>query len=101
MAYQAHIVIPGIPEHNGHVIDHIRRDWSKKYGGVSMYDGHGSWLAGTGDIITEPHSRIITTVTVPEDDIKSELRSKAEYVKDELDEDAVLIEVIEVERELV
>jgi len=75
-----------------------------KFGGYSRYEGSGGWDGESG-VVTEPHVRLV--VNVPEehhfdrDTFKSWLQIEATYIKGQLDEEAVLIEIREIDMELV
>lgn len=104
MALQGHIVIPTTHDDAEDVIDTVTSRISAVFGGYSRYDGSGGWVGDDGRI-EEDHARIV--VNVPEDNrydkesFMGYLRVEALCVKDELGEDAVLIEVHEMDMELV
>jgi hypothetical protein len=101
MAYQAHIVIPTTHDRAGEVINTIETSMAVKFGGYSQYDGLGGWDDGE-QVVTEEHTRLVANTNEFErDNVKEFLRIEAEYAKDILGEDAVLIEVHGMEMELV
>jgi hypothetical protein len=101
MAYQGHIVVPTTHEKADEVIDSIEAKMATTFGGYSRYEGTGGW-DGKSDIVTEDHVRLVVNTTEwDRHDFKTYLRTEALYVKDVLDEDAVLIEIRDIEMELV
>jgi hypothetical protein len=102
MATRAHIVIPTSKEGSYGVIESVKSTLADEFGGVSVYEGSGEWLAD-GHKVSEPHKRIVVTEP-PEYDgrsVKYIVKGEAEYVKSALDEEAVLVEFEDVEMKLI
>lgn len=104
MAYQGHIVIPTEHEQAENVISDLTAKMVVRFGGYSRYDGSGGW-EGENGVATEDHARLVVN-TLGDDHFDREafeeyLRIEAEYVKDVLDEEAVLIEIHDMDMELV
>lgn len=104
MAYQGHIVVPTTHERSEDVIRHITTKMAVRFGGYSTYDGRGGWDNGE-EIVEETHTRIVVNIEESEqfdrENLERYLEIEAQYVKDELDEDAVMIEIHELDMELV
>lgn len=76
------------------VLDTLTVDLSEMYGGVTeVPNNSGSWLDDDGERVTDSIT-ILETITT--DINESHLRGMAGYVKETLQEDAVLIEVEQV-----
>lgn len=101
MAYQGHLIIPTTHPDAESIIEQIEAQMAIRYGGYSRYEGNGGWESDDG-IETEDHVRlVVTTDDVDRDELRDYLRIEAMYVKDMLDEDAVLIEIQETDMVLV
>lgn len=102
MVTRAHIVVPTAKDGSYEVVESVKETLADEFGGVSVYEGKGEWLSD-GYKVSEPHKRIV--VTEPNDHdcepIKTLVKWEAEWVKDSLDEDAVLVEFEDVEMELI
>jgi hypothetical protein len=102
MTTRAHIVIPtSHPESYG-VIESVKSTLADEFGGVSVYEGAGEWISEDGKV-SEDHVRIV--VTEPDDrdghSVEYIVKNEAEWVKESLDEEAVLVEFEDVEMKLI
>jgi hypothetical protein len=101
MAYQGHIVVPTTHDKADSVISDLTAKMAATFGGYSQYTGEGGWEGENGRV-TENHVRlVVNTAEWDREKFKEYLVIEAEYVKDVLDEEAVLIEIHEMEMELV
>lgn len=101
MALQGHIVVPTEKESAETVIDELTAKMSVKFGGYSRYEGAGGWVGENGRV-EENHARLVVNADDMElEQFREYLTIEAEYVKDVLDEEAVLIEIHEMEMDLV
>lgn len=101
MAYQGHIVIPTTDEKATEVIEQLTAKMAVQLGGYSRYDGVGGW-EGENGVVTENHARlVVNAMDMDEERFREYLTTEAEYVKDVLDEEAVLIEIHDMAMELV
>jgi hypothetical protein len=72
-----------------------------QFGGYSRYEGTGGWEGEDGRV-EENHARlVVNTMDMDKDRFREYLTIEAEYVKDVLDEEAVLIEIHEMDMDLV
>lgn len=78
------------------VVEDIEHHLARKFGGYSSYEGRGGWVADNGDLIREPHRRLVTS-TEDRERLESILEKCAHYVMAELEEDAVFTEITESE----
>lgn len=104
MAYQGHIVVPTTHDKAEDVIEQLVSKMVVRFGGYSRYDGAGGWEGESG-VVEEDHARLVVN-TLGDDHFDREafkeyLTIEAEYVKDVLDEEAVLIEIHDIEMDLV
>jgi hypothetical protein len=101
MAYQGHIVVPTTHSEAERVINEMEAKFVVSFGGYSRYDGSGGW-GGPGGVEREAHARlVVNSDNMDREEFKECLTIEAEYVKAELDEEAVLIEIHEIEMDLV
>jgi hypothetical protein len=101
MAYQGHIVVPTTHDKASKVIEQLTAKMVVKFGGYSRYDGIGGW-DGENGVATENHARlVVNTMDMDKESFREYLTIEAEYVKDVLDEEAVLIEIHDMEMDLV
>lgn len=101
MAYQGHIVVPTTDAQAEKVIDELTAKMAVQFGGYSRYEGTGGWEGENGRV-EENHARlVVNAMDMDEDRFREYLTIEAEYVKDVLDEEAVLIEIHEMEMDLV
>lgn len=106
MALQAHIIIPTSHPDASHIIDSIKHSLAVKFGGFSQYDGSGGW-DGQDGLVEEDHMRLVVTANLDdmdgwnEEQFREYFRIEANYVKDCLDEEAVLIEFQDIDMELI
>jgi len=101
MAYQGHIVIPTSHEYAEDVIDDVKAKMVFTFGGYSRYNGSGGWEGNNG-LTTEDHARLVVdTDDMSQERFKEYLEIEATYVKETLDEEAVLIEIFKIDMELV
>lgn len=102
MAHRGHILIPTTHPDAEDVIAEVSAKLATAFGGYSRYDGTGGWVNDDGELIEEEHARLVATDS---DTDKAEFTEtfhiEALYVKDRLNEDAVLVEVEEVESQLI
>jgi hypothetical protein len=101
MAYQGHIVVPTTHEKAEQVIDELTAKMAVRFGGYSRYDGTGGWEGENGRI-EENHARLVVNSGEEYDreTFKGYLQIEATYVKKMLDEEAVLIEIHDIDMEL-
>jgi len=101
MAYQGHIVIPTEKDGANEVVVKVQNSLVVSFGGCSSYEGRGLWDGANG-VVTEDHVRLVVDTDEMDREAFTEfLRIEALRVKEELDEEAVLIEVQEINMELV
>jgi hypothetical protein len=87
------IIIPNADDATGAVVEEIEHHLADRFGGYSSYSGRGGWVAGNGDLIREPHRKLVVS-SENREQIERVFEACAEYVKDELDEDAVFTEIV-------
>lgn len=92
---QGTIVIPTTKDKAEHVVQQVEDRLAQELGGYSSYNGVGGWI-NVDSRITENHVRIISSHENREL-VRREMVGLAEFVKDKLDEDAVMVEVVESE----
>jgi len=101
MALRGHIIVPTEPEGSDYVIHNIEKKASASLGGYSEYEGSGGWRDPDNGVVEEDHVRIV--INCPDDHEMSRdqfvehLKIEAEYVKDILNEECVMVEVEEVD----
>jgi len=95
MALQGHIVVPTTKDKAERVIDELTAKMAVQFGGYSRYEGTGGW-EGENDA-----RLVVNSMDDDRESFREYLTIEAEYVKDVLDEEAVLIEIHEMEMDLV
>jgi hypothetical protein len=100
MATRGHLVVPTSKAEASDVIETVKKQFAHTYSGVSMYEGDGAWKENH-TYEAEPHVRFVVTNHDDDKEIRDDFRRVAEYVKEELDESAVLIEFEKCDMELI
>lgn len=97
MAHRGHIIIPTTKRESRDFLADLTQAIAEEFGGWSEYDGAGGWFDDDGHRHDETHRRIVTTTTAGQTELTQFLIEWAENAKDRLGEDAVLIEIEEVD----
>lgn len=87
------IVVPMTHPKAPRVCERIEQLFAEHIGGYSTYEGFGGWYDGES-VVEEPHTRIVVShenVNV----VSAGVATARSIVKDNLDEDAVLTEVVD------
>jgi hypothetical protein len=103
MALQAHLIVPTEKDRAKEVVQTLTLGFVTTFGGYSKYEGSGGWEGESG-VETEDHVRLVVThpgERLDEDQFREYMRVDALYVKDILDEEAVLLEFRDVDVEFV
>lgn len=99
--YQGRIVVPTTHPDAGETIAEITDHMATVFGGYSVYDGIGGWKEDDG-MVEEEHKRIVVNSSdMSREQFTVEMENYAQHVKQRCDEDAVLIEMVEIDMELV
>lgn len=77
----------------------IRATLARAFGGYTETESLGGWINGAGDLVTEPGRRWIALASITAGEAMDAARAVAEYARDALRQESVLIERDTIEAE--
>jgi len=76
------------------VIEEVERDFSRFFGGFTSYQVTGGWVNQAGSLVKEPVVRVFAFADGKEKSKRvNSIRAIARKIKEELDQEAVAVEV--------
>ena len=71
----------------------IRATLARAFGGYTEAETVGGWINGAGELVTEPGRRWVALADLRRDEARQAARAVADYVRDALQQESVLIEL--------